>query len=82
MKIKSNSSTGYELEVDLEYPKNLHYEHNDYPLAQEKINIQKEWLSDYCLKIANEHNINVGTVKKLVPNKMNERNYVIHYRHF
>ena len=79
-KIKSNSSTGYILEVDLEYPKNLYCEHNDYPLAQEKINIQKEWLSDYCLKIANEHNINIGTVKNLVPNKMNKRNYVIHYR--
>ena len=39
MKIKSNSSTGYVLEVDLEYPKNLHYEHNDYPLAPEKLNI-------------------------------------------
>ena len=37
MKIKSNSSTGYVLEVDLEYP-SLHYEH-DYPLAPEKINI-------------------------------------------
>ena len=79
-KIKSNSSTGYILELDLEYPKNLYCEHNDYPLAQEKINIQKEWLSDYCLKIANEHNINIGTVKNLVPNKMNKRNYVIHYR--
>ena len=39
MKIKSNSSTGYELEVDLEYPKNLHYAHNDYPLAPETLNI-------------------------------------------
>ena len=31
MKIKSNSSTDYILEVDLEYAKNLHYEHSNYP---------------------------------------------------
>ena len=53
MKIKSNSSTEYILEVDLEYARNLHYEHNDYPLAPEKINRQKEWLSDGGLEIAN-----------------------------
>ena len=80
IRIKSNSSTAYILEVDLEYPKNLHNEHNDYPLAPEKINIQKELLSDYCLKIVNEHNITTGTVKKLVPNLTNKNNYVIHYR--
>ena len=80
MKIKGNSSTGYVLEVDLKYPKNLYYEQNDYPLAPEKINIQKEWLSDYCLEIANEHNITVGSVKKLVPNLMDKNNDVIHYR--
>ena len=80
MNIKSNSSTGYVLEVDLEYPQELHDIHNDYPLAPEKINIPKEWLSDYCLKIANAHNITTGTVKKLVPNLMSKNNYVIHYR--
>ena len=58
----------------------MHDIHNDYPLAPEKINIPKEWLSDYCLKIANAHNITTGTVKKLVPNLMNKNNYVIHYR--
>ena len=57
MNIKSNSSTGYILEVDLEYPQELHDIHNDYPLAPEKINIPKEWLSDYSLEIANAHNI-------------------------
>ena len=55
MKIKNNSSTGYTLEVDLEYPKSLHYEHRNYPLAPEKINIQKEWLSDYCLLLLSDY---------------------------
>ena len=80
MEIKSNSSTGYILEVDLEYRKNVHYEHNDYPLAPEKINMQKEWLSNYCLEIANEHNISTGTTKKLVKNLMDKSNYLIYYR--
>ena len=63
MRIKSNSSTGYILEVDLECPKELHDMFNDYPLAPEKIKIRKGWLSVYCLKIANEHNITTGTAK-------------------
>ena len=67
MNIKSNSATGYILEADLEYPQKLHDIHNDYPLAPEKINIPKEWLSDYSLQ-------------KLVSNLMNKNNYVIHYR--
>ena len=72
--IKNNSSTVYVLEIDLKYPQELHDIRNDYPLASEKIKIPKEWLSDYCLKIANVHNITTGTVKKLVPNLMNKNN--------
>ena len=41
MNIKNNSSAGYVLEVDLEYPKKLHDIHNDYPLAPEKNTYQK-----------------------------------------
>ena len=82
MNIKSNSSTKYILEVDLEYPHELHDIHNDYSLAPDKITIPKEWLSDYCLKTANAHNVTTGTVKKLVPNLMNKNDYVIHYRNW
>ena len=79
MQIKKDSSTGYVLEVDLQYLQELHDIHNDYPLVPEKINIPI-FKHDYCLKIENAHNITTGTVKKLVPNLMNKNNYVIHYR--
>ena len=55
MRQKSNSSTGYILEVYLECPKELDDMFNYYPLAPKKSNIPKEWLSDYCFKITNVH---------------------------
>ena len=41
MNTKNNSSTGYVLEVDLEYPKKLLDTHNDYPLAPEKMKTKR-----------------------------------------
>ena len=73
MDIKNNSSSGYVLEVDLEYPRKLRDIQNDYPLAPEKINIPKKWLFDCCLKIADIYNITAGIVKKLVPNLTNKK---------
>ena len=69
IRIKSNSSTGHILEVDSEYSKNLHYEHNDYPLAPEKIKIQKEWLSNYCLGL--QMNIILVQEQPKISNKFN-----------
>ena len=43
-----NSDKGIILEVDLEYPKELHKLHNDYPCAPEKMIITDEFLSDYA----------------------------------
>ena len=78
--ISENSSTGYILNIDLEYPDELHVLHNDYPLAPEKLAIPYDMLSDYCKKIADEYEIKVGDVKKLIPNLGNKTNYVLHYR--
>ena len=51
-KYTSNSSKGCNIEVDLEYPKELKELHNYYPLTPEKIEIKRQMLSEYQLKIA------------------------------
>ena len=78
--ISKKSQIGYILEVDLEYPNELHELHNDYPFAPEKIAISHDILSNCCKKIADEYGIKVGDVKKLIPNLGNKTNYVVHYR--
>ena len=67
-KYTNNSLKGCVLEVDLEYPKELHELHKDYPLAPDKIEIKREMLSEYQLNIANLCNIPIGNVKKIVLN--------------
>ena len=78
-KYTSNSSKGYVLKVDLEYPKELRELHNDYLLAQDKKEIRRVMLLDYQLKIADLYNIPIGDVKKLVPKFFDKKKYVIHY---
>ena len=51
----------------LEYPKELR-ELYDYPLAPDKIEIKREMLFEYQIKIADHYNIAIGNAKKLVPN--------------
>ena len=78
--INEKSEIGYFLEVDLEYPDELHELHNDYPLAPEKLAVSSDMLLEYCKKIADKYQIKVGDVKKLIPNLGNKIKYVLHYR--
>ena len=69
-----NDEYGFILEVDLEYPPELHDMHNDYPLAPQKLTITTDMLSPYA-KLFNVHNKS----EKLVPNLLNKSRYVVHY---
>ena len=62
--VSENSSIGYIFKIDFEYPDELHYLHNDYPLAPEKLAIPYYMLSNYCKKIVDEYKISILTLKK------------------
>ena len=78
-KYKTNGKKGLTLEVDLEYPRELHDLHNDYPVAPEKAKVSKNMLSGYCKKIAEKYNISIGQVNKLTPTLKSKEKYVLHY---
>ena len=75
--IDENSSIRYIVEVGLEYPDELHELRNDYLLAQEKLEISHNMLSNYCSTIVNEYDIKIGGATKLVPNLGNKNKYVL-----
>ena len=60
--------------IDLEYPNQLHRLHNDYPSAPEKLSVSYDTLSNYQKTITEKYEIQVGTVKKLVPDLVHKTN--------
>ena len=78
--ISENSLRDYMLEIDLEYPNELHDLHNDYPLAPEKLEISQNMLLNYCFRIANEYGVIICGVNKLVLNLNDKSKYIVHYR--
>ena len=64
---KSGSKQGYIIEVDLEYPKELHDLHNSYPLAPEKIKVGIVSSSSRA-------------IAKLIPTLYDKKNYICHIK--
>ena len=79
-KYKDDSKKGLILEVDLEYPEELHDLHNEYPLGPEKVRVTEDMLSEYCKGIADKYGISTGLVGKLIPTLGKKEKYVLQYR--
>ncbi|CAB0006610.1 unnamed protein product [Nesidiocoris tenuis] len=75
--IPDDNDTGYILEVDLEYPKELHDLHSDYPLAPERQSITHEMLPP---QFRNYVSKSVCSVPKLVTTLNDKVKYILHYR--
>ena len=80
-KVADDAEIGYALEVDLYYPYRLHNAHNDYPLAPEHLEITPGMLSAKSKHLLEK----LGKKppknnKKLVPNLMDKKKYIVHYR--
>ena len=81
--IPRDASRGYILEVDLDYPEEIHDQHADYPLAPEKVKVTYDMLSPYQKKILQgklKEPEKYESLPKLIPNLQNKRNYIVHYR--
>ena len=72
--ILPDNKKGYKLEVDLEYPEELHELHNDYPLAAEEMKVTHDMLSPYCRNIQEQFGITIGQVAKLLPTLVTKKN--------
>ena len=67
---------GFFVVVDLEYPEELHNQHNDYPLAPEHLNVTTEMLSPSQAREKCES----GETFKLLQTFNTKEYYVCHYR--
>ena len=64
----------------MDYPDDLHDEHNDYPLAPESLTVTDDLLSPFCMKMRAQLEIGKDTCEKLVPNLMPKKGYVCDIR--
>ena len=76
MKINADGDRWFALEVDLEYPPELHDKHNDFPLAVEKKCVPTDDLSSYNKLFLQRLGEKHTSVEKLVPDLKDKYNYV------
>ncbi|GBM57685.1 hypothetical protein AVEN_222537-1 [Araneus ventricosus] len=81
IQIPDEGDTGSVFKVDLEYPEEIHDNHNCLPVAAEKMKINKAMLSSYQLNLSDKLGFKIsGSNSKLIPNLSNKSKYVAHFR--
>ena len=75
MQTSDESDVGYFVVVDMNYPSNLHDNHNDFLLAAEKLKVDAEMLSQYQLELGNK----TSHIPKLLETFQSKLNYACHY---
>jgi len=80
MKIGLNAKKGWILEVDLEYPEELHEAHNDYPLAPEKRAMDLRKMSEYQPSLMKDLGLEARCTEKLVLTLEDKEKYVTHHK--
>ena len=80
MQCPDDGDTGYLVEIDFEYPSDIHEKTRDLPLAPDHMCVEEDWLSDYQKEVIKETNIKVGQHHKLLLTCFSRKNYIVHYR--
>ncbi len=78
LKTSDESDTGCILEVDLEYPKELHEKLKEFPPCPEILIPETNNFSEYQKELIK--NSNYKPTKKLIPHLLKHEKYCIHYR--
>jgi len=77
MSVPEDSSIGFIVDCDLDYPSHLHDTHSDYTLAPEHLTVSSEMLSPFVRDLLRQ---GWRPAEKLIPNLYSKTHYVTHYR--
>ena len=78
--LNADGDTCYILEVDLDYPREIHDWHSDYPLAVERKAVQESQLSNYNRNFLKKTGKKFLSSVKLCPDLTNKRKYTLSLR--
>ena len=76
----ADGDEGMILEVDLDYPAELHDKHADFPLAPEHLVIKRDMLSPAARQFMTNNNHQFTEQTRLAPNLRNKTNYIVHVK--